>query len=399
MNPYLFKLQPYPFEKLAALKAGVTPPKDKSAITLSIGEPQHSAPGIVTEELIAHLHGLSNYPHTRGSLSLRESIARWLTQRFTLPGRSIDPDRHILPVNGTREALFSFAQAVIDHSTHPLVVLPNPFYQIYEGAALLAGAEPWYHNTMPDTGFIPDFNSVPVSVWERAQLVYICSPGNPSGAVIATPALQQLLGLADRYGFIIASDECYSEIYPDEAHPPTGLLAAAAAMGRDDFKSCVVFHSLSKRSNVPGLRSGFVAGDAAILDQFLRYRTYHGCAMPPPIQAASAKAWGDEHHVRENRALYREKFAAVLSILQTVMDVQAPAAAFYLWPHTHFDDQQFARRLYAEQNVTVLPGSYLSRTDAQGVNPGKNRVRIALVPSLEECVDAAERIREFVRGL
>jgi N-succinyldiaminopimelate aminotransferase len=277
--------------------------------------------------------------------------------------------------------------------------MPNPFYQIYEGAALLAGAEPVYMNCDAQNGYLPDLDAVPPATWARCQVLFLCTPGNPTGAVMPAEYLRRVLELSARHGFVIASDECYSEIYPDEAHPPTGLLAAAAAMGRDDFKSCVVFHSLSKRSSVPGLRSGFVAGDAAILGQFLRYRTYHGCAMPPPIQAASAKAWGDEQHVRENRALYREKFAAVLSILQTVMDVQAPAAAFYLWPHTHFDDQQFARRLYAEQNVTVLPGSYLSRTDAQGVNPGKNRVRIALVPSLEECVDAAERIREFVRGL
>jgi len=399
MNPDLLKLQAYPFEKLAALKAGVTPPKGKPPITLSIGEPQHSAPSIVAEELIAHLHGLSSYPSTKGTRSLREAITRWLIERFALPARSLDPECHVLPVNGTREALFSFAQAVIDRHTHPLVVMPNPFYQIYEGAALLGGAEPWYLNTSAATGFIPDFADVPETVWQRTQLVYICSPGNPTGAVLDIQSLQELIGLADRYGFVIASDECYSEIYPEAAPPPTGLLAAAAAMGRDDFKSCVVFHSLSKRSNVPGLRSGFVAGDAAVLDKFLRYRTYHGCAMPPPIQAASAKAWSEERHVRENRALYSEKFAAVLSILQPAMDVQAPAAGFYLWPYTHFDDQQFARRLYAEQNVTVLPGSYLSRTDHNGVNPGQNRVRIALVPPLEECVDAAERIREFVRAL
>lgn len=399
MNPDLLKLQAYPFEKLAALKAGVVPPQDRPPITLAIGEPQHNAPSMVVEELIAHLHGLSNYPATKGTPALREAIVRWLLARFALPAHSLDPERHVLPVNGTREGLFSFAQAVIDRHTHPLVVMPNPFYQIYEGAALLAGAEPWYLNTLADTGFTPDFDAVPAEVWERTQLVYTCSPGNPSGAVMDTASLQQLIELADRYGFIIAADECYSEIYPEGGQPPTGLLAAAAAMGRDDFKSCVVFHSLSKRSNLPGMRSGFVAGDAAILGQFLRYRTYHGSAMPPPVQAASIKAWSDEGHVRENRALYSEKFAAVLAILQPAMDVQAPAAGFYLWPFTHFDDQQFARRLYAEQNVTVLPGSYLSRSDHHGVNPGQNRVRIALVPSLEECVEAATRIREFVRGL
>ena len=399
MNPDLLKLQAYPFEKLAALKLGVVPPLDKPPITLAIGEPQHSAPSIVVEELIAHLHGLSNYPATKGTAALREAIVSWLLARFALPAHSLDPERHVLPVNGTREGLFSFAQAVIDRRTHPLVVMPNPFYQIYEGAALLAGAEPWYLNTLADTGFTPDFSAVPEEVWERTQLVYTCSPGNPSGAVMDTASMQQLIELADRYDFVIAADECYSEIYPEDGPPPTGLLAAAAAMGRDDFKSCVVFHSLSKRSNIPGMRSGFVAGDAAILEQFLRYRTYHGGAMAPPVQAASIKAWSDEQHVRENRALYSEKFAAVLAILQPVIDVQAPAAGFYLWPFTHFDDQQFARRLYAEQNVTVLPGSYLSRSDHHGVNPGQNRVRIALVPSLEECVEAAQRIREFVRGL
>lgn len=399
MNPDLLKLQAYPFEKLAALKVGAMPPKDKTAITLSIGEPQHSAPKIVVEELIAHLHGLGSYPTTRGTLGLRQTLCRWLSRRFGLPTHSLDPERHVLPVNGTREALFSFAQAVIDRHTHPLVMMPNPFYQIYEGAALLSGAEPWYLNTMADTGFIPNFDGVAANIWERTQLVYICSPGNPTGAVMDTQSLQQLIELADRYDFIIASDECYSEIYPADGTPPTGLLAAAAAMGREDFKSCVVFHSLSKRSSVPGLRSGFVAGDAEVLDKFLRYRTYHGCAMPPPVQAASIKAWSDEHHVRENRALYSEKFAAVLDILRPVLEVAVPDAGFYLWPYTHFDDQQFARRLYAEQNVTVLPGSYLSRGDHAGINPGQNRVRIALVPSLEECVDAAKRIREFVRGL
>jgi N-succinyldiaminopimelate aminotransferase len=399
MNPDLLKLQAYPFEKLTALKAGVKPPADKPAITLSIGEPQHSAPSIVIEALIAHLHGLSRYPATKGTRALRETVCRWLTRRFALAEHLLDPDRHVLPVNGTREALFSFAQAVIDRSAQPLVVMPNPFYQIYEGAALLAGAQPWYLNTLADTGFTPDFGAVPDEVWERTQLVYICSPGNPSGAVMDIQALQQLIGLADRFGFIIASDECYSEIYPADAPPPPGLLAAAAAMGRDDFKSCVVFHSLSKRSNVPGLRSGFVAGDAEVLEQFLHYRTYHGSAMPPPVQAASIAAWGDEQHVLENRAFYTQKFAAVLAILQPVMDIQTPAAGFYLWPYTHFDDQQFARRLYAEQNVTVLPGVYLSRTDHNGVNPGQHRVRIALVPPLEECIEAAERIREFVRGL
>ena len=399
MNSDLLKLQAYPFEKLAALKAGTTPPADKPPITLSIGEPQHSAPQLVIEELISHLHGLSRYPSTKGTPLLREAIANWLIRRYQLPPGALDPECHVLPVNGTREALFSFAQAVVDRRNQPLVMMPNPFYQIYEGAALLAGAEPWYLNTLPETDFTPAFERVPANVWQRTQLVYLCSPGNPTGAVMDTPSLRQLIALADRHGFVIAADECYAEIYPEDGIPPTGLLAAAASMGREDFKSCVVFHSLSKRSNVPGLRSGFVAGDALILKQFLSYRTYHGSAMPLPVQAASIAAWKDERHVRDNRALYQAKFRAVLAILQPVMEVTAPAAGFYLWPYVHFDDQQFARRLYAEQHVTVLPGSYLSRRDHNGVNPGQNRVRLALVPSLEECVDAAQRLREFVRGL
>lgn len=399
MNSDLLKLQAYPFEKLAALKAGTTPPEDRPAITLSIGEPQHDAPQLVAEELISHLHGLSRYPSTKGTAALREAIAHWLTRRYALPPGTLDPERHVLPVNGTREALFSFAQAVVDRRNQPLVMMPNPFYQIYEGAALLAGADPWYLNTLPDTGFMPSFENVPAKVWERTRLVYLCSPGNPTGAVMDTRSLQQLIELADRHDFVIAADECYAEIYPEGTPPPNGLLAAAAAMGRNDFGSCMVFHSLSKRSNVPGLRSGFVAGDAVLIKEFLRYRTYHGSAMPPPVQAASIAAWNDEHHVRQNRALYDAKFEAVLEILKPVMEVSRPTAGFYLWPYVHFDDQQFARRLYAEQHVTVLPGSYLSRSDHTGINPGQNRVRIALVPPLEECVEAAQRIREFVRGL
>lgn len=398
MNPDLLKLQPYPFEKLAALKAGVTPPHDKSAITLSIGEPQHESPALVVEELVAHLRSLANYPLTKGTLALREAIAAWLTQRFSLNANNVDPERHVLPVNGTREALFSFAQAVIDRSRNPLVVMPNPFYQIYEGAAMLAGAEPWYHNTVAATGFVPDFDAVPDEVWRRCQLIYICTPGNPSGAVIGARALQRLIELADRHDFVIASDECYSEIYPDERQPPVGLLEVCKQIGRDDFRRCVVFHSLSKRSNLPGLRSGFVAGDAEIMKDYLRYRTYHGCALPPPVQAASIKAWSDEKHVRLNRERYRQKFAAVLDILQPVLNVQPPDAGFYLWPELPIDEQVFVRGLYAAQNVTVLPGSYLSRT-AHGTNPGARRVRIALVPPLAECAEAARRIRDHLQSL
>ena len=398
MNSDLLKLQPYPFEKLAALKAGALPPADKYPITLSIGEPQHESPALVVAALVEQLGGLANYPLTKGTPALREAIAAWLTRRFGLKSGSVDPERHVLPVNGTREALFSFAQALIDRNEKPLVVMPNPFYQIYEGAAFLAGAEPWHHNTGAATGFVPDFDGVPDDVWRRCQLIYICTPGNPSGAVIGAAALHRLIELADRHDFIIASDECYSEIYPDETQPPLGLLEACKQLGRDDYRRCVVFHSLSKRSNLPGLRSGFVAGDADILKDYLRYRTYHGCALPPPVQAASIAAWGDEEHVRLNRERYRQKFAAVLDILQPVLNVRAPDAGFYLWPETPIDEENFVRGLYAAQNVTVLPGSYLSR-EAEGSNPGARRVRIALVPALPDCVGAAGRIRDYVQSL
>lgn len=407
MNPDLNRLQSYPFEKLRALKNGIVPPADKSPIALSIGEPKHAPPGFVLEEMISHLHGLENYPLTKGTPALRSAIAQWLTQRFDLAPQQLDPERHIIPVNGTREALFAFAQAVVDRNQAPLVLMPNPFYQIYEGAALLAGAEPWFLNTSAETQFLPDFDSVPTDVWQRCQLVYLCSPGNPTGAVIGEAALQKLIALADEHDFIIASDECYSEIYFDDDSRPVGLLEVAEKMGRTDFKRCVVFHSLSKRSNLPGLRSGFVAGDAEVLEKFLLYRTYHGCAMAPPTQAASIKAWGDEQHVANNRAQYREKFDAVLEILSPIMDVQRPDAGFYLWPKTPditgMNDEVFCRDLFAQQNVTVVPGSYLSRNttthNGQHINPGANRVRMALVAPLEECIDAAQRIRTYVRTL
>jgi N-succinyldiaminopimelate aminotransferase len=396
MNPDLSPLHPYPFEKLAQLKAGITPPAGTRPIVMSIGEPKHAAPSFIGAEICAQLpDGLSSYPTTRGVPALRQAIADWLVQRFNLKSASLDIDRHVLPVNGTREALFAFAQCVIDRQRDALVLMPNPFYQIYEGAALLAGAQPWFLNTASETGFIPDFDSVPADVWEKCQLLYLCSPGNPTGAVINAATLQKLIGLADQYNFIIASDECYSELYLDEENPPVGLLEAAARMGRDDYQRCVVFHSLSKRSSVPGMRSGFVAGDAAIIEAFHLYRTYHGCAMPPATQAASIRAWRDEQHVRENRSLYRKKFDAVIACLAEVTPVERPAGAFYLWLQTPIDDQDFARELYARHNITVLPGSYLSR-DAHGINPGLNRVRIALVAPLEECVEAAARIREFI---
>lgn len=398
MNPDLDKLQPYPFEKLNRLKAGVTPPLALRPIVLSIGEPKHQPAAFIMEELVAQLKGLANYPTTKGRPELRRAIAQWLTARFRLAAGSVDPERHVLPVAGTREALFAFAQAVVERSRAPRVLMPNPFYQIYEGAALLAGAEPWFLNTTPATGFLPDLEAVPAEVWQRCQLIYLCSPGNPTGAVAPLDYLQRLIALADRHDFIVASDECYSELYFDERNPPPGLLQACAALGRDDFRRCVVFHSLSKRSNLPGLRSGFVAGDAGVLNKFLLYRTYQGCALPPPTQAASLVAWQDEAHVVQNRDDYRRKFDAVLEILRPVLKVEKPDAGFYLWVETPVDDETFTRELFAQQHVTVLPGSYLSRA-AHGSNPGANRVRIALVAELEECVEAAQRIAAFVRGL
>ncbi len=396
MNPDLKRLQPYPFEKLNRLKGEVTP-VDKPHIALSIGEPKHQPPGFVVEELITHLHGLANYPLTKGRPELRQVIANWLTRRFDLPAGSIDAEHHVLPVAGTREALFAFAQAVVDRTQEALVLSPNPFYQIYEGAALLAGAEPWFMNTSAENGFLPDLDAVPDDVWQRCQLIYLCTPGNPTGAVAKIDYLQKLIRLADEHDFIIASDECYSELWFDT--PPPGLLQAAAEMGRNDYRRCVVFHSLSKRSNLPGLRSGFVAGDAKVLAGFLQYRTYHGCALPPHTQAASIAAWNDEGHVASNRELYQQKFAAVLEILQPVMKVERPNAGFYLWAETApRSDTEFAQQLFAQQNVTVLPGSYLSR-EAHGVNPGAGRVRMALVAELDECIEAAQRIRDFVTSL
>lgn len=398
MNPELEKLHPYPFEKLAKLKSGATPPAGLEHIALSIGEPKHAAPDFVFYVIRDALPTLASYPLTRGSSALREAIAGWLGQRFQLPANSLDIERQILPVNGTREALFAFAQAVVDRRDNPMVLMPNPFYQIYEGATLLAGAEPAYLDCRAENHFMPDFDSVTPQTWDRCQLLFLCSPGNPTGAVLDQATLIRLMELAERHDFVIAADECYSEIYFDEKQPPVGLLQAASAAGNDQFKRCVVFHSLSKRSNLPGLRSGFVAGDAAILDGFFRYRTYHGCAMPPHHQFASIAAWQDEQHVRENRELYRRKFEAVLDILKPVLDVDWPDAGFYLWPQTPLDDTDFARRLYAEQNVTVLPGQYLSR-DNQNYNPGQNRVRMALVAELDECVSAAQRIKNLIETL
>ena len=398
MNNDLTRLQPYPFEKLRALLAGVQPPEDKRAIALSIGEPKHRAPAFVAQALADNMDQLSVYPTTLGIPALREAIARWGERRFGLQQDALDPARHILPVNGTREALFSFTQAMVQRQPDALVLSPNPFYQIYEGAALLAGATPHYLPCLADNGFNPDFDAVPASIWQRTQILFLCSPGNPTGALIPLETLKKLIALADEHDFIIAADECYSELYFDESSPPPGLLSACAALGRSDFKRCVVFHSLSKRSNLPGLRSGFVAGDADILKAFLLYRTYHGCAMPVQTQLASIAAWNDEAHVQANRLLYRQKFDAVLEILAPVMNVQRPDGGFYLWPETPVDDQQFTRELFASEHVTVVPGSYLSR-EVNGLNPGANRLRLALVAPLEDCIEAAQRIRAFVTGL
>ncbi len=398
MNTALNQLQPYPFEKLRALLGGVTPAADKRAIALSIGEPKHTSPAFVAKALSDNLDQMAVYPTTLGLPALRESIAQWCERRFGVPAGWLDAARHVLPVNGTREALFSFTQAVVNRSDDGLIISPNPFYQIYEGAALLAGAQPHYLPCLDQNGFNPDFDAVPADVWQRCQILFLCSPGNPTGALVPLETLKKLIALADQYDFVIAADECYSELYFDEQSPPPGLLSACAELGRSDFKRCVVFHSLSKRSNLPGLRSGFVAGDAEILKGFLLYRTYHGCAMPVQTQLASIAAWNDETHVRDNRDLYREKFDAVLEILAPVLDVQKPDGGFYLWAKVPGnDDAGFCRDLFEQQHVTVVPGSYLSR-EVDGVNPGAGRVRMALVAPLAECVEAAKRIRAFIQG-
>jgi N-succinyldiaminopimelate aminotransferase len=404
VNPLLDKLQPYPFEKLRQLFAGVTPNPDYRPISLGIGEPKHPTPKFIQDALVNNLAGLANYPATAGSEALREAIAGWVERRYGLP--KVDAATQVLPVNGSREALFSLAQAVIDPSRGvpeggPLVMSPNPFYQIYEGAAILAGAAPYFVNSDPARNFAPDYRSVPADVWSRVQLLYLCSPGNPTGAVLSLNDWKELFELSDRYGFVIASDECYSEIYfKDE--PPLGGLEAAHKLGRAGYPRLIMLSSLSKRSNVPGMRSGFVAGDAEIIRKFLLYRTYHGSAMPPAVQAASIAAWNDEQHVIENRAQYVAKFRQVTPLLQEVLDVDLPDAAFYLWARVDRDisisDTEFARRLHAEYNVTVLPGSYLAR-EAHGVNPGANRIRMALVAEVDECLEATRRIVEFVRKL
>ncbi|MGA7817346.1 succinyldiaminopimelate transaminase [Caballeronia sp.] len=403
MNPLLQKLQPYPFEKLRGLFKGVTPRAEFTPISFGIGEPKHATPTLIRDAVVNALSGLATYPATAGTEPLRQAIATWIMQRYDLP--AVSAATEVLPVSGSREALFSLAQTVIDSQPAtidgelPVVVCPNPFYQIYEGAALLAGAEPYFVNSDPARNFACNYAAVPDAIWARTQLLYVCSPGNPTGAVLTLNDWRELFALSDKHGFVIASDECYSEIYFDEATPPLGCLEAAHKLGRG-FDRLVMLSSLSKRSNVPGMRSGFVVGDAAILKQFLLYRTYHGTALSPMFQTASTVAWKDEAHVRENRALYVSKFATVTPMLADVLDVRLPDAAFYLWANvarTGLSDTEFAARLYADYNVTVLPGSYLAR-DAHGANPGSGFIRIALVADVDECVEGARRIVEFCRS-
>ena len=394
MNPDLDRLQPYPFQKLSALFREVTPNPAYRALSLHIGEPKHATPPFICDALSGNLAGLAHYPTTAGSDALRASIAAWLARRFHLP--VVDARTQVLPVNGSREALFAFAQAVIDRTRRDsVVVCPNPFYQIYEGAALLAGATPHFLNTIPQNNFALDFDQLDEETWRRTQLIYVCTPGNPNGHVMALYEWKTLFEMSDRYGFVIAADECYSEIYFDT--PPLGALEAAYFLGRTDYRNLVMFSSLSKRSNVPGMRSGFVAGDAKILEKFALYRTYHGCAMNPAVQAASIAAWQDETHVAENRRRYAEKFSRAAEILKPVLPVSLPDAGFYLWLRVPMADSLFAQQLYRDYNVSVLPGSFLAR-EAHGENPGENFIRVALVPELDETAEAMQRITEFTKN-
>jgi len=398
MNPNLNLLQPYPFQRLRDLFKGITPNPAFKPINLSIGEPKHATPQLIKDALVSNLAGLANYPTTIGSIELREAISSWIARRYNIP--ALSAEKAILPVNGSREALFAFAQVIIDSTRpDPIVISPNPFYQIYEGATFLAGATPYFLNTLPhadpEHNHVMDFSSVPADILKRTQLAYICSPGNPSGKVMNLDQWKTVFELSDKYGFVIAADECYSEIYFDEANPPLGALQAAHQLGRD-YSNLIVFSSLSKRSNVPGMRSGFVAGDEAIIEKFSLYRTYHGCAMNPAVQATSIAAWNDEAHVIENRKLYAEKFKDVTPLLSDLLEVAVPDAAFYLWARIKaqgISDSDLAVKLYRDLNITVLPGSFLAR-EAHGVNPGKNFIRIALVASYDECIEAAHRIRE-----
>ena len=395
MNPQLALLQPYPFERLRALFAGVAPPSDRRPINLSLGEPKHPTPQFILDALAAGAKGVANYPTTIGPAALREAIAEWLVRRHGLA--TLDPATQVLPVLGSREALFAFAQTVIDRSRQgATVVVPNPFYQIYEGAAILAGATAFCVDSLAAHGFAPRWESVPDEVWRKTQLLYVCSPDNPTGRVMTLDNWRELFALSDRHGFVIAADECYSEVYFDEARPPLGSLAAATALGREGYPRLVAFGSLSKRSNAPGLRSGYVAGDARLVKAFLLYRTYHGSSMSPAVAAASIAAWRDEAHVRSNRAEYARKFAELAPRVAAVSGATAPDAAFYLWTPVSGDDAAFAKALHAEEAVAVLPGSYLGR-DAHGANPGSGYVRIALVAQFDECAEAIERLVRFAR--
>jgi N-succinyldiaminopimelate aminotransferase len=397
MNPKLNLLQPYPFEKLRGLLNAANPAQTGlKLIDLSIGEPKHAAPACVKLAITNHLEGLSVYPSTKGDETLRIAISNWVGRRYGIP--ALNAHTQVLPALGSREALFAFAQTVLDAKQKGYVVCPNPFYQIYEGATLLGGAQPYYVNADPNRNFLSDWSSVPDDIWRQTQLLFVCSPGNPAGSVMGLEDWSTLFSLADRFGFVIASDECYSEIYLDENHPPMGGLAAAHALGRTDFKGLVCFSSLSKRSNLPGLRSGFVAGDANLIEKFLLYRTYHGSAMSPVVSHASLAAWQDEDHVIENRKQYRAKFDAVLPILQPHLEVERPDASFYLWAKTPISDPDFVFQLLNTQAVRVLPGSYVGR-EINGVNPGTNRIRIALVAPLADCVEAAQRMVVFLEKL
>ena len=394
MNSGINQLHAYPFEQLKILLAD-TKPTNLPPIKLSVGEPQHPPPTAALQSIIENVSQFGKYPLTRGKKLLREVCLEWLCKRFDLDPTTLDADRHILPLNGTREGLFAIGQSLINRNNHPIVIMPNPLYQIYEGSTLLAGAEPYYLNCLENNKFLPDFDITPDEIWHRCQLVYLCTPDNPSGAVLPQTVLQNLIGLAHRFDFSIVADECYSEIYYDEAAPPRGLLAASQAMSNAKYARCLAFYSLSKRSNLPGLRSGFVAGDAQLLAQFLRYRIYHGCSMPPPLQQASISAWRDEQHVIENRSLYREKMQRFIEIIGDRIPLRMPAAGFYLWPDIGTNSEQFTRLLYKQQNLEVLPGMYLSR-QVNGINPGINRIRIALVAEYKTCEQAAHRLHDFL---
>jgi len=394
MNPELELLQPYPFERLAKLLADVTPANIEK-ISLSVGEPRHPAPAVALDALVANLQSVQTYPPTRGTDALREAMASWLTRRYQL-ANEIAPGSQIIPVNGTREALFAIAQCVLDrHSNRNTVMMPNPFYQIYEGATYLAGLQPEFYDAASTASSGPDFAAISEESWAATQMLYICNPGNPTGSTLSQAEFEYLINLSDRHNFVIASDECYSEIYRESAGAPVGLLQAASQMGNNTYRNCLVFHSLSKRSNLPGLRSGFVAGDEQLIKKFLHYRTYHGCSMAPPTQHASIAAWSDETHVTENRKIYDEKYQAVLEILAPGLKMEMPAAGFYLWPTVPMSDEAFTVGMHELHNVAVVPGSYLAR-EINGINPGTGRIRLALVAELENCVEAARRISQFV---